>query len=302
MKFKLSWLLPVLLLASTSVFAQTETVFQPTATLLHNNDVLRMVSTGMKPGEIIAKIVTSNCAFDIFPPVMRDLKRRGVPDTVLMAMRMVPYGPPAMAVAPKAAVPPDMGRVRIPLGTVIGVEPTKALSSADVANGNAITFLVSRRVLVNGVLVINRGAVARGRVTKSKRAGFWGRPGKLDFAMEDVLAVDGTRIPIQLSDGVKGTNYTSAVTAAAIVTGAIVFPYTSPVALFWGLKKGDDAVLDQGTKLAAVVKNNQEVAGWLPELRIPIYHSVAALNRESEATGLSHPFNFSFRPTPISQR
>lgn len=304
MKCQLSWLLPVLLLASASAFAQTEAASPPSVPVLHNGDVLRMVKEGIKPGEIIAKIVTSSCAFDTFPPVMKDLEMRGVPDFVRMAMKMVPYGPPAMVVAgpAKTVVAPARGQVQIPAGTVIGIEAAKAISSADVDKGNAITFLVSRRVFVNGVLVIDRGAVATARVIKSKRAGSWGRGGTLEFAMENVVAVDGTRIPIQLSNEVKGNNHTSAVAVAAIVTGAIGFPYASPAALIWALKKGDDAVLDQGTELTAVVRNKQEVAGLLPEKKKPIYHSVDSINLEnrSKAMGLK-PFNKSFRPTPIRQ-
>ena len=304
MKWKLSWLLPVLLLASASAFAQTQAVSPPSLPVLHNGDVLRMVKEGMKPGEIVAKILTSSCAFDTFPPVMKDLEMRGVPDTVRMAMKMVPYGPPAMVVGgpPKTVVAPARGQVKIPAGTVIGIEAAQAVSSADVDRGNAITFLVSRRVFVNGALVIDRGAVATARIIKSKRAGSWGRGGTLDFALENVVAVDGTRIPIRLSNEVKGNNQTTAVAAAAIITGAIGFPYASPAALIWALKKGDDAVLDQGTKLVAVVRNEQEVAGLLPEKEKPIYRSVDSMSLASRSQGRGlQPFNNSFRPTPIRQ-
>jgi hypothetical protein len=303
MKCKLSWLLPVLFLASASAFAQTEAAFPPSVPVLHNGDVLRMVKEGIKPGEIIAKILTSSCAFDTFPPVMKDLEMRGVPDTVRMAMKMVPYGPPAMVVGPpKTVVAPARGQVKIPAGTVIGIEAAQAVSSADVDRGNAITFLVSRRVFVNGVLVIDRGAVATARIIKSKRAGSWGRGGTLEFATDNVVAVDGTRIPIRLSNEVKGNDYTAAVAAAAFVTGAIGFPYASPAALIWGLKKGGDAVLDQGTKLSAVVKNEREVAGLLPDKKKLIYASVDSINLASRSQGRGlQPFNNSFRPTPIRQ-
>src|SRR5438093_1897067 len=255
MKFQLSSFLAILLLVSAPVFAQTAAV-SSAPPVLHNNDVLRMVKEGIKPGEIISRIVTSSCVFDVFPPVLRDLKMRGVPDTILMAMKMVPYGPPAMAVAGpvKPVTAPATIRVKIPAGTMIAVEPAKAISSAKVQDGSRITFLVTRRVFVNSVLVIDRGAIATARVPKIRRAASWGRAGTLNFAMEDVVAVDGTRIPIQLSQRVKGSNHTTAVAAAAIVTGAIVFPYTSPAALIWALKKGDDAVLDQSTKLSATVR------------------------------------------------
>jgi hypothetical protein len=47
MKCKLSWLLPVLLLASASAFAQTEAASSPSVPVLHNGDVLRMVKEGI---------------------------------------------------------------------------------------------------------------------------------------------------------------------------------------------------------------------------------------------------------------
>ena len=305
MKCKLSRLLPLLLLAAASAFAQTEPASPPSVVVLHNRDVLRMVEEGIKPGKIIASILTSSCNFDTFPPVMKDLMMRGVPDTVLMAMKMVPYGPPAMVVAgpPKTVVAPARSKVQVPAGTVIEIEAAEAISSADIDRGNAITFLVSRRVSVNGVLVIDRGAVANARIIKSKPAGSWGRGGTLEFAGENVVAVDGTRVPIRLSNEVKGDDHTTAVAAAAIVTGAIGFPYASPAALIWALKKGDDAVLEQGTKLTAVVKNDQEVAGLLPEKKEPIYLSVDRIKLASISQGKGvRPFNNSFRPTPIRQK
>jgi hypothetical protein len=302
MKCKPSLVVLVLLLASSSAFAQAGAPLQPSIPL-HNSDVLRMHTKGLKPGVIIASIVTSSCNFDIFPPVMRELRMRGVPDTVLMAMTMVPYGPPSTAVAESEVAAPDTVPVQIPAGTVVRVEAANAVSSADVSSGNPITFLVSRRVFVNDVLVIERGAVARARVVKSKRGSAWGRAGMLEFALEDVVAIDGTRIPIQLSKHVNGANRTKAVTAAAILTGAIVFPYSPPVALLWALKKGDDAVLDESTKFVAVVNGVQNIAGLPPEKKKIIYHAVNTMNAAvpSQGTGLS-PSSNSFRPTPLHQK
>ncbi len=306
MNYKPSSLLAIFLLAGATAFAQTETASRPSTPVLHNNDVLRMVKDGVQPGEIIARMVTSPCAFDTFPPVLQDLRRRGVPDTVVMAMKMVPYGPPAMAVAgnEKKVVAPETRIVEIPAGTVIRLEAAKTVSSATADKGNPINFIVSRRVFVDGVLAIDRGAVATGRLIKTKRAGLWGRGGSLEFALDDVVASDGAKVPIRLAKGVKGSSHTTAVTAAAAVTGAIVFPYTSPVALIWALQKGEEAVLYQGTSVTAVMKKNQQVAGLLPEKKQPVYHSLDAINdaERSQAQGLKSPFNNSFQPTPIHQQ
>src|SRR4030095_12792537 len=91
--------LAAVLYESPRTFAQTTAPIE--VRLLRNGDVLQMVSAGMKSGDIIVKIFTSGLNFDVFPPVLRDLKWRGVPDTVLLAMRSAPTGPPLLASAQK---------------------------------------------------------------------------------------------------------------------------------------------------------------------------------------------------------
>src|SRR5258707_14629063 len=82
--------------SQTSLPPETETSPETDVKLLINNDVLRMVGDGIKSSVIISKILTSRCNFDLFPPVLRDLRRRGVPDTVFSAMKLAPNGPPAL--------------------------------------------------------------------------------------------------------------------------------------------------------------------------------------------------------------
>jgi hypothetical protein len=60
---------------------------------LSNKDVLQMVQSHLSEEAIIKTIKGSPCTFDTFPPVLRDMRRRGVPDAVLQAMIEVPYGP-----------------------------------------------------------------------------------------------------------------------------------------------------------------------------------------------------------------
>lgn len=268
---------------------------------LRNSDVIRLHKAGVKPGEIITRIWLSECRFDIFPPVLRDLKRRGVPESVLKAMKLAPYGPAATPPAAAPAPTPLTARVEIPVGTIIEVEPASPISTADVAKGAALTFLVSRQVFVNKVLVIARGAVARARVIKSKESGAWGRGGTLRWIMEDVAAVDGTRVPIQFSGQVKGANRRAAVVAAAVITGAVVFPYSPPAGLVWGLKKGDNAVLYPSHRSSATVTTDTNVAGLVPEKKV-IYHPTDKLNAATSQSspGLPAAGN-GFKPTPIGR-
>jgi hypothetical protein len=251
--------LAVLLIVCAAAQAQPE---QPTK-LLRNADVLRMVQDKIKPELIISTILTSACNFDVFPPVLRDLKRRGVPDDILQLMKVVPNGPPGLpdVDSKPAAIAP---RVRLPAGTVIEVETAIETSSANANAGDSITFLAKRRVFVGDVLVIERGAVAKARIVKARSASAFGRAGMLAWEMDYITAVDGTHIPITLRGKQNGTNRTAAMAGGAVATGALIFPYTSPVALIWGLKKGDEAVLRGSKVFAAGIRTETEIAGIQP--------------------------------------
>jgi hypothetical protein len=228
-----------------------------------------MMNVSGKPSVVIANIFTSHCAFDVFPPVLRDLKRRGVPDRVIAAMQAAPYGPPALAEVDSKEPPPPP--VTIPAGTIIEVESAQAVTSKHSPPGTRITFVVSKHVYVDRVLVIDRGAVGRGRVVKSKPARVFGRAGMLAWEMDYVVGVDGTRIPIQLEGKQSGTNRMVAIAGGAVATGALVFPYSSPVALIWGLKKGEEAVLRGSRVFNARVTAESEIAGFQPRPEGVVY-------------------------------
>jgi hypothetical protein len=86
----------------------------------------------------------------------------------------------------------------------------------------------------------------------------------LAWEMDYITAVDGTHIPITLRGKQNGTNRTAAMAGGAVATGALIFPYTSPVALIWGLKKGDEAVLRGSKVFAAGIRTETEIAGIQP--------------------------------------
>jgi hypothetical protein len=292
------WLVCVFLLITVCaiVNGQDQTPAGVQARPLRNSDVIRMVEEGQNSGEIISKIFTSHCNFDIFPPVLRDLKRRGVPDTVLLAMRSAPSGPPALADV-ESKIAALTARVQVPVGTVIEVESSRAYSSRNMPVGALMTFAVTRRIFVNEVLVIERGAAAVARVVKQQRAGLVGRPGMLAWEMLYVTAVDGTPVPIQLAGKQHGASRRAAIVGGAVATGALVFPYTSPVALIWGLKKGDEAVLRGSSLFSAQVGSNAEVTGLQPRPDGVVYH-----DRETVKASTAPPTNTQFERQSVKPR
>ena len=255
---------------------------------LRNSDVVGMVQRGEKAGDILAEILTSRCNFDVFPPVLRDLKRRGVPDTVIVAMKAAPNGPPALGTV-DAKIAALTAKAQIPAGTVIELESARAYSSANMPVGSLMTFLVTRRVFVNNVLVIERGAVAKAQVVQRKRAATWGRPGMLAWEMQYVTAVDGTQVPIQLTGKQIGAGRRAVIAGSAVATGALVFPYSSPVALIWGLKKGEEAVLRGSSVFNAQLGKEKEVTGLQPRPEGVVYH-----DRDTVKASTAPPTNTAF--------
>jgi hypothetical protein len=57
---------------------------------LTNDEVVSMVKSGLSADVIIAKVETSECAFDTSPSALEKLKAAGVPETVILAMVRAP--------------------------------------------------------------------------------------------------------------------------------------------------------------------------------------------------------------------
>jgi hypothetical protein len=294
-KFELIIGVTLLLAALPSAFGQaplwtTPPKVEPTR-ILHNSDVLAMVRSGNTIGQIIDRIRISHCSFDIFPPVLQDLRRRGVPEMVLFFMTLVPNGPSESSFNDLPAISSTVhSTVKMPQGGAIVVETLYPISSANFHEGSTIAFSVVRPVYVDDVLVIARGTVARAKIVKLKKAGNWGRGGELTWEMESIRAVDGTQIPVKLSAYVEGKDRGGQLVAGLALTSAIIFPYTAPAALVWGFKKGDDAIVRGSKQFAAVIESDTEVSGMLPEKDRVKYHNAEAV--KAKVSAASTPTSF----------
>ena len=292
MKWKhwLTIVLVLLLTTSTGAFGQSSKSQSHSPRILTNRDVLLMVHKGMRSDLIIATILTSSCNFDIFPPVLDDLKRRGVPENVLQVMSVVPSGPPNLPEAGGSNSISPVKTVRLPQGAAVIVETLYPISSADFKVNSTIAFTVAKAVIVDDTLIIPRGTIARAKIVRAKKAGSFGRGGALTFEMERIIAIDGTKIPVQLTAAAEGGNRTGMMAAGAAATTALIFPYTAPAALVWGFKKGDDAVVRGNKQFAAVIKNEIEVVGLVPDKDRVIYHYAESL--KAKANSASTPTQF----------
>lgn len=288
-KYWLTIPLLLLLISPVETLSQTPKSQARAARVLRNRDILQMVRGGMQSHLIIATIMTSQCNFDVFPPVLEDLKRRGVPENVLHFMSVVPNGPPHLPYLEQPTRESLFRKVKIPQGTVVLVETLYPVSSADFKLNNSIAFSVTQAVVVDDVVLIPRGTIARAKIVKVKKAGSFGRGGALTFDMEQIVAIDGTRIPVQLTAAAEGGNRTGALAVGAAATSALIFPYTAPAAIIWGFKKGDDAVVRGSKEFGAVIKNDTEVAGLVPGKDKVIYHYAESLKAKKPGSPTKFP-------------
>ncbi|HLL15260.1 MAG TPA: hypothetical protein VK388_09365 [Pyrinomonadaceae bacterium] len=228
---------------------------------LENADVLAMVKAALAPDAIVSKIKSSACKFETTPAALERLKAQGVPDSVILAMLSAPGAAISADTASTPVAAPLLKplRVKIPKGTPLDVEMAYTISSQEVRAGELISFRVVNPVLVDGVVVIAVGATATGRVVKSSRGGHWGRAGRIAWTMQDVTAVDGTRIPLASTGRIVGDSKGAKVATQMILTGALM-PLIAPVALLHGFKRGENAFIPAGKRFEMSVSNDATVA------------------------------------------
>lgn len=225
---------------------------QTTAPALTNKDVVEMIKAGLTADVVVAKIKSSETNFDTTPAALTELKAAGVPDNVILAM----VKGPASADAASGAPPVD-GIVGVPDGTEVEIQLTNNASGEELKVGDVVDFVVVGPVQVNGLTIFEKGAGARARITTAKRAGHWGKAGKLQWAMQDVMAADGNRIPARFTQRHIGDSKGGTVAVAAVATTV----FLGPLGLLWGLKKGKPAIIPAGNRYSVFVHGDAKIKG-----------------------------------------
>jgi hypothetical protein len=129
---------------------------------------------------------------------------------------------------------PDSNAV-LPAGTSVRLRLLSELHSQRNRTGESFDLEVAEDVVHNGVVVIPRGSIARGEVSRARRRGMWGRSGRMETRLLSVRA-NGVNIPITGSVAERGETGTAGVVASIVVL---------PVAGFF--VTGTSAVLPAGT-------------------------------------------------------
>jgi hypothetical protein len=142
------------------------------------------------------------------------------------------------AVQASAAPASSDDSIVIPDGTEFNAVNEQLVTSKTAAIGDPVNFTVDEDVIVNGTVVIAKGALVKGSVTYAEHNGHFGKPGKLNIQLVSTTAIDGQSVKLRASRGNEGKDKTNSTVALTVLLG--------PVGL---LKHGANAEMKKGAKM-----------------------------------------------------
>ncbi len=173
------------------------------ASLLTNEDILALHASHSGSDVIVKKIKSSRCDFDMSPAQLHTLRASGLPDPVILTMLATPIA--SEASGPSA---PESAGVSIPDGTSLQVQLNGSVSSEELQDGTIVEMSAAEDLVINGSPIILRGAPARARILAVKQPGTHGGSGEVVWFMQDVVSVNGVRIPLTFTPKQPGNTHT----------------------------------------------------------------------------------------------
>ena len=170
---------------------------------------------------------------------------------------VTPPPAPATSITPMVApAPVTRGISVVPDGTEVDLKLAETISSARAMEGQRIRFKVAKDVAINGYVVIPVGALAIGTVTKASPKKWAGRSGKLEMSLQDVTAIDGTKIDIAGSRGGSGDSHVGRMVTGMVITSI----FTLGGASLFLLMHGKDLVIPEGSGATTFTIGTAKVA------------------------------------------
>jgi hypothetical protein len=147
----------------------------------------------------------------------------------------------------------------VPDGTEVDLKLAETISSARAMVGQRIRFRVAKDVVVNGYVVIVDGALAIGTITKADPKKWAGRSGKLEMTLQDVTAIDGTKIDLTGSRGGSGDSHVGRMVTGMVITSI----FTLGGSALFLLMHGKDLVIPEGSGATTFTIGTAKVASQL---------------------------------------
>ena len=164
-------------------------------------------------------------------------------------LAQTPTTPAAQAVTQTPKEPLAFG---LQDGTPLKLRINRNMSSADAKTGETVDFEVLEDIKIGEIVIIPRGGIALGTVTRGKPKARMGKGGKLDINIDSVRTVTGEKIALRAVKNTKGYNSAAPMTGAIVATSILFFP-AAPFFLFM---KGKDIKIPKGTEITAYVNGD----------------------------------------------
>lgn len=141
----------------------------------------------------------------------------------------------------------------IPDGTPVTVllrDPVYSKKLAKDSTGETVNFEVASDVVVNGIVLIRRGALSTGHFTDVEKTKTRGRHAQIAFTFDSVTAVDGQKIPLlAASEKAKGGRHDETAEAWSMGLVGVLF------------MNGTDALIPAGTSYDLAVSGEHTIGG-----------------------------------------
>src|SRR5215468_7474839 len=147
--------------------------------------------------------------------VLKDLAGAGLPRPAAPSRERISYDARPDPPPPPPVNPPFV----LPKGTQVRLKVLKTVNSASAHTSDAMEFAVIEDVLVDGVVVIPKGAKATGVVDSVETKKRFGRGGSLAFHIASVRLADNEQAPLHCFQEVSGSSNTSAEAILALASG-----------------------------------------------------------------------------------
>lgn len=132
-------------------------------------------------------------------------------------------------------------------GTVVRIRLNESLDSRISKIGDMVNLESAEDVMVDGTVVIKRGAPAKGVISVVSPAGLLGKKGQLDFTIDYVSAVNGENIRLRFMSSSAGKSRIGGAVAGALVL--------SPLFL---LVKGKNITVEKDKEFTVYVDKDYE--------------------------------------------
>lgn len=112
-------------------------------------------------------------------------------------------------------------QITIKAGTIVPLEAVSALRASKADEGQKVDFKVSRDVVIDGIVAIPQGTIAKGTVYEAKRSSWWGTKGRLGIKLNYLTLPSGDNVNFTSSNVyITGKNRT----AISVVSFLFIWP------------------------------------------------------------------------------